>query len=413
MDFIFSGTYTLTISGTIKILFKDTAMIRLIRNVGLPLLLAALNAGCDTEPPNRQQISLVDPDATEETVALYINLKSLSRDHILFGHQDDLAYGVQWINEPGRSDVKEVAGSYPAVYGWELGDLELGAEQNLDKVNFANMLEWIKEGYSRGGVVTISWHMNNPVSGGNAWETTPAVPQILPGGTHHEMFRKWLDTFADFISRLTVPRTDWSEYLHSVPVIFRPYHEHNGSWFWWGADHCTPDEYKELWRFTVRYLRDEKGLHNLLYAYSPDRFDTEQKYLERYPGDEYIDILGYDDYGNVRSGATRGILADRLRMLVQLAEERGKVPALTETGYEAIPDSTWWTDVLLAGINFDSVTRRIAYVHVWRNANLDTDRQNHFYAPYPGHASSENFIQFRNDPLILFEDDLPVMYKLP
>jgi mannan endo-1,4-beta-mannosidase len=393
---------------------KESIM-NLIRLHLIPVLFSiAIFASCERDTPApAREVTPVDPNATAETRALIMNLKEISRNYILFGHQDDLAYGVHWINEPGRSDVKETAGSYPAVYGWELGDLELGAPQNLDKVNFDNMQRWIKEGYSRGGVITISWHMNNPVSGENAWETTPAVPQILPGGSHHDLFKEWLDRFADFISQLSVPGTEWSTYEHQIPVIFRPYHEHNGSWFWWGADHCTPEEYIELWRFTVSYLRDEKGLHNLLYAYSPDRFDTEQKYLERYPGDEYIDIFGYDDYGNVRSADTRGILVDRLRMLVELAEERGKIPALTETGFEAIPDPRWWTDILFAAINNDSVTRKIAWVHVWRNAHHETDRRNHFYAPYPGHTSADNFVEFRNDPLILLEDDLPVLYKLP
>ncbi len=367
--------------------------------------------GCDrgTETPE-YEISFVDPQATAETKALYRNLMELSRNHILFGHQDDLAYGVHWVNEPGRSDVMETAGSYPAVYGWELGDLELGATQNLDKVNFENMRNWIREGYSRGGIITLSWHMNNPVSGGNAWETTPAVPQILPGGSGHTMFKEWLDRFAEFVSGLTAGETAWSAPDHLIPIIFRPYHEHNGSWFWWGSEHCTPQEYKDLWQFTVRYLRDEKGVHNLLYAYSPDRFDTRDKYLERYPGDEYVDIFGYDDYGNVRSADTRGVLVERLHLLVEMAEERGKIPALTETGFEAIPEPRWWTDVLLAAINADSVTQRIGYVLVWRNANHTTDRQHHYYAPYPGHPSAANFIEFRNHPVILFEADLPVLY---
>ena len=44
------------------------------------------------------------------------------------------------------------------------------------------------------------------------------------------------------------------------------------------------------------YLRDEKGLHNLLFAYSTDVFTEEENYLEHYPGHEYVDVLGYDDY---------------------------------------------------------------------------------------------------------------------
>ena len=63
----------------------------------------------------------IDRLATKETVNLYRNLKKLLDKGILFGHQDDLAYGVGWQYEEGRSDIKDVTGDYPAVYGWELG----------------------------------------------------------------------------------------------------------------------------------------------------------------------------------------------------------------------------------------------------------------------------------------------------
>lgn len=53
-----------------------------------------------------------------------------------------------------------------------------------------------------------------------------------------------------------------------VPVLFRPWHEHTGSWFWWGEKLCTPEEYKALWHMTVDILRSD-GVDNALYAYSP------------------------------------------------------------------------------------------------------------------------------------------------
>jgi mannan endo-1,4-beta-mannosidase len=71
-----------------------------------------------------------------------------------------------------------------------------------------------------------------------------------------------------------------------------------GGWFWWGVPHTRDDEFARLWRFTVQYLRDVKGLHHLLYAYAPNAsgptgVDT---YLAGYPGDEWVDVLGYDRY---------------------------------------------------------------------------------------------------------------------
>ena len=133
-----------------------------------------------------------DTLATTETKALYMNLKELAKTKVLFGHQDDLAYGVHWWDEPGRSDVKETAGSYPAVYGWEIGNI--AGERNLDSVSFAKMKGWIKEGYERGGIITISWHEHNPVTGGTAWDTSGKAPsQVLPGGSKHEFWKKNLD----------------------------------------------------------------------------------------------------------------------------------------------------------------------------------------------------------------------------
>ena len=94
-------------------------------------------------------------------------------------------------------------------------------------------------------------------------------------------------------------------------------------------------------------------------------------------------------------------------MVVELAEERGKVAVLSETGQERIPEANWWTQRLLNPIKSDPVATKIAWVLVWRNA-----RQDHHYAPYPGHSSVENFIEFCNDPVMLFQGQTPDLYKL-
>jgi mannan endo-1,4-beta-mannosidase len=85
--------------------------------------LAMLLFGCADSRQVEQ--APVNPNATKETVALYQNLYKLTDSAVLFGHQDDLAYGVGWAYEPGNSDVKKISGDYPALYGWELGNLEL------------------------------------------------------------------------------------------------------------------------------------------------------------------------------------------------------------------------------------------------------------------------------------------------
>jgi mannan endo-1,4-beta-mannosidase len=377
------------------------------------LLCAASLFGCSAAmqaPPPPAAPRLVDANATVETRALFVNLQRLAPEALLFGHQNTLAYGYGWTLEPGRSDVKETAGSFPAVYGWDANELfPRGPQDRGAAARTQRLRDWIREGYGRGGVVTMSWHMYNPVTERNFYDTTRAVYAILPGGTHHEAYRAKLDTLADFFQSLAV--RDASGREHLVPVVFRPFHEMSGHWFWWGARHATREEFVDLWRFTVEYLRDQRRVHNLLWAFSPDVFDSKLDFLDRYPGDEYVDVLGYDDYHSVLTPATRDVFVRRLRDLVELAESRGKLAALTETGVEAIPDPTWWTQTLLAGIRSDPVAQRIAWVLVWRNANPANDRPDHFYAPYPGHPSVPDFVRFREDPFTLFEDDLPEMYR--
>ena len=388
-------------------------------------LLVALVAavGCPSTPPaavadvaHASATGLVDPRATAETRALFANLRALSRTNVLFGHQDDLAYGYTWIGEPGRSDVKETAGAHPAVYGWDVAGIEHGAPANIDRVDFARMRDWIRDGYRRGGVVTLSWHADNPVSGGNSWDTTRAVGAILPGGAKHALFRGWLDRVGAFALSLRGAGRDGRETL--IPVVFRPYHEMTGSWFWWGGRHVTPAEYQALWRYTVRYVRDTLGVHNVLWSYAPNAAgdETAARYLEYYPGDEFVDVLGLDEYfwpprdGQPR-GDPSGALAGHLRHLVRLAESRGKVAALTETGYESIPDSTWWTGTLLPALRAEPGAAHVAWVLVWRNATRSAHHPRHFYAPHPGHPSVADFRRFRDEALVMFEDELPDLYR--
>lgn len=345
------------------------------------------------------EIDIVDVNVTKETKTLYQNLKLLIGKGIMFGHEDATAYGLGWRNEELRSDVNDVCGNFPAVYGWDI--CGLGTPYNIDSVPFDRMKFWIKSAYERGGVNTVSWHFQNPVTQTDAWDTTRAVYAILPGGFKNAEYNKMLDLVAEFF--LDLKAKDGT----LIPIIFRPFHEHNGNWFWWGERHCTPEEYKQLFQYTVKYLRDVKNVHNLLYAFSPDIFLTESKYLERFPGAEYVDILGFDNYWDFHKKSTLPRAIEQIRIVVNLADKMNKIAALTETGYNGIPDTTWWTNLLLTPIKNDSIAKRISWILVWRNYS-----KNHHFAPYPGHPSANNFIKFENDPFTLFESDLPNLYRL-
>jgi hypothetical protein len=318
----------------------------------------------------------------------------------LFGHQDDPAYGVGWKYVKGNSDVKRVTGSYPALYGFELGRIEMDSPCNLDSVPFDRMKQFIREAYQRGGVITISWHLNNPLTGKSAWNPAPGtVASILPGGEKNELYKSWLDKLAFFLSDLKdqngVP----------IPVILRLFHELNGNWFWWGGKNCTSDELKQLWQYTVSYLRDQKNIHHLLYAYNTDRFDSEFAYLEKYPGDDWVDILGFDIYQgyNIIQNEKFASEFDRTLTLIEdIAAEKNKIPALTEFGYNGLPDSSWWTGVFLKTM----ASHKIAYAMAWRNAGAKKYGTFEFYVPYPGQASANDFIKFRGSGKVLFQEEV-------
>ncbi|HET6995404.1 MAG TPA: glycosyl hydrolase [Chitinophagaceae bacterium] len=355
---------------------------------------------------SQKKMKLVDDKATKETKALFNNLSRLSEDHILFGHQHATEYGHGWYGEPDRSDVKSVTGSHPAVIGVDFSGLS-GRSDTLVEKEKASLRKSIADTYNRGGVTTVAWHFNNPVSTTNFYwndsTAAPAVKNIIPGGSHHAKYKAILQTIAGLVKSIK------GEDGKLVPLIFRPYHEFDGDWFWWGKAHCTTDEFKTLWRFTVSYLRDSLGVHNFIYAFSPDnRFSTEEQYLERYPGDEWVDMLGVDNYGDFGRDGRYNVEAGikKLKIVSDYAFRKRKLAAFTETGLESIPKADWWTEILLKSLRAEKM--RLCYVLVWRN---DVRSPTHFYAPFPGQASEVDFIKFYNDPYTLFEKDLDNIYK--
>ena len=153
----------------------------------LPIILAALAA-----------VSCGGPNPVETPAQkLHAKLSQSVKDgKILYGHQDDLAYGHAWKVEDweadplDRSDVKAVTGKYPAVMGVELGGIEMGDKASLDSVDFGLIRKAAKLHAERGGVVTVSWHPRNPLTGGDAWDVSSdqVVKSLLEGGELHDLF---------------------------------------------------------------------------------------------------------------------------------------------------------------------------------------------------------------------------------
>lgn len=376
---------------------KSIRIVHTLSGISFPIIAAAvLLTGCAKSP----SVSVVD------------SLRSIvAQGKIAYAHQDDLVYGHSWVVEDvagdplERSDVKSVCGDYPFMVGFDLGGIELGNPANLDGVPFDLMRRAAITHISRGGMVTFSWHPRNPYTGGDAWDVSSdkVVASILEGGEKHEVFMQWLERAGDFLESL---KDDKGKPL---PVLFRPWHENVGSWFWWGGRLCTPEQYKALFALTHDYLAVERGLENIAWAYSPNSGISLEEYMERYPGDGIVDVIGVDHYEYLDPNAEiteekrfeagnayyQQVLRQDLSNLEKIAKEHGKVIALSETGLEGIPYPTWWTEVLLPVVKEFPV----AYVLTWRNAH---DRAGHFYAPFPGSKDSEDFVAFHDDPATLF-----------
>ena len=361
---------------------------------------------------------LVDKNATDETAALFYNMKTLAKTKIMFGHQDDTKQGTNWDlmqSKYGDSDVKDVTGAYPAVYGWDFMNIAT-FQQNSWFNEYADVIRnKTMEAYKRGGVNTYSWHYWNPVLSKNTGaEGSPngnnasfyykdakamAVPEILPGGNYNAVYKQSLGQVAAFIKTLV------DDNGKPIPIIFRPFHEFDGDWFWWGAAYCTPQQYKDLFQYTVKYLRDEKQLHNLLFSWSPDRsYVSEEQYLSRYPGDDYVDVLGIDNYYDLQSASTITIASNKLKVMSDYAIKNNKIAALTETGLKNLTQSDWYTAVLLKTLQQQKI--EISYALAWANS------QNGYWTPYKGHPAEADFIKFKNNPSIVFEDKLPKMYMI-
>ena len=359
---------------------------------------------------NEITLKLVDDQATSETKALYANLWDIQSEGIMFGHHDDLIYGRDWVSEPGRSDVKEVCGDYPAVFSVDFAQIMDDRKDNGQPLNAATTEERriaILSARARGEVITACIHINNPLTGGDSWDNSDktVVKQILESGSEVNVkYKSWLDNLADFVNNL---RDDNG---NLIPIIFRPYHEHTQTWSWWGKLCTTEEEFVGLWRFTIDYLKDEKDVHNLIYAISPqlDAAANMNSLLFRWPGDDYVDFIGMDSYNGTNTNA----LATNAGNLAQLSKEKKKPCGITEMGIEGIRSggseyAEYWTEEILKPLAGEG----LSLVVMWRNKYDPQHNGHHFYGPYINHSSAPNFISFYESSFTIFSQDLPNMYK--
>ena len=353
-------------------------------------------------------VRLADPGATAGTRSLFTYLDDARGDRLLVGHQHTTSFGLTLTDPDGTtSDVATTYGDFPAVFGWDTlilaGDERPGRSDATTEQNIAAFADHVEKAHEIGAVQTISAHMENFVTGGSFYDTSgDALRAVLPGGARHAELNAYLDDIATLAGEVR------DEDGELIPLVFRPWHENAGSWFWWGAAFGSPGEYKELFRYTVEYLRDVRDVSNFLYAFSPGGGfgGDEDLYLRTYPGDAFVDVLGYDAYDDTGSAAfLDGLVAD-LGMIADVADARGKVSAYTEfgvsggVGTSGSNPEAWFTRVLDA-ITGDPRAARTAYLQTW--ANFDAGQH---FVPVGDDALVADFQAFVDDPATAMSGEL-------
>ena len=343
--------------------------------------------------------SLIDGKASKKTNNLYQNLKNSAQKNVLIGHQDDMAYGVKWQAKKGRSDVRETVGSYPAMHGWTIDFSE--NVYNNDSIKYDQMKLWMREVYSRGGINTLSWRPTYPDTQKTPFISNLEPANVLPGASLHQEYLILLNQLALFISQL------------NMPVILRLFDQHNAREVWWGNG--TEASFVSLWRFTIDYLKEVKKVHNIIYAYSPNRSFMEESNMDKdyfygYPGDDYVDVFGLVNYIEFEDTEVKRQIASNkfkndLMYIDRLAQKKNKLAAITETGQNGLMDSLWFSQTLLT--SFEALDHG-ALGWVTLGPNKDTT---HYYIPFDEHPAAVDFREFRKNQLTIFENDLVEIYK--
>jgi mannan endo-1,4-beta-mannosidase len=255
----------------------------------------------------RAQIpDLVNPNATQKAKDVYMYIYN-ARDHGLITGQHN--YSRTWdpkedIAIRATNAVKEATGHYPGLWG---SDFTFANPDNtIEQLQHTRqqMIDIAKAQADAGSLITLTYHMVVPTMEENqGWNnvkdprlTMAEYKELITPGT--DLFNNWkrnMDRIIPFLKQLQ--EEDYA-------VIWRPYHEMNGL-FWWGGKHKDEQEdpskiyFNQLWINTYNYMVHDHGLNNLIWFWSPNHFtswDNDRVPDPWFPGHEYVDMLGIDDY---------------------------------------------------------------------------------------------------------------------
>jgi len=337
----------------------------------------------------------VDGDLVHSAKVLLSNLHKLKGPRFMYGQQDPVGAGARWIGDDERSDVKDVTGSHPALFNWDAN--EITRQKSRDRFS-----DRIEEYHDRGAVTSFVWHQLDPEGNGffvdEVSNPNAIAKSLMPGGENNQLF---LDKLTQLANNTKTYR---DKNGRSIPILFRPYHEHNGHWFWWGTG--TPEQdFIDLWQYTVDYLKDELNVHNFLYVFSPDGTQmntSDRSYTFRYPGEDYVDVHGLDFYFfNGGNDSEQNRFMRSVNQTVESANFFNKPSAITEVGNEGLTIPHWHMQNLLRPIKANETAIQISYLSTWRN-----EAEFNHYAPFTGHKSVPDFLEFYSDPTTIFLNNI-------
>jgi mannan endo-1,4-beta-mannosidase len=298
----------------------------------LMLLLGLLGAGCGSVRP-------VTPNASPEAVALLKYIHGISGQHTLTGQHNYPA-----TKDTSTLEAAEAWGKTPAVFGQDFGFAKPGDKDAV--AARPDIVAEVKRQYEKGSIIALCWHAVRPTEdepvtfrGSVQGKLTDKEwnELITPGTRLNQHWCDQVDVIAGFLKQLRDAH---------IPVLWRPYHEMNGDWFWWGGrrgEHGTTVLYRQLFD----RLANHHQLNNLVWIWSVDRPSTpERQFVDFFPGRNYFDIAALDVY---HSDFSQSYYRDLLKLT------GGKPVALAEVGppptldvLEKQPEWTWW--MLWAGM---------------------------------------------------------------
>jgi mannan endo-1,4-beta-mannosidase len=258
----------------------------------------------------------VNPHATPEARALLAYIDSISGKGIVTGQHNYPNDGSKWTDR-----VLDLTGKYPGLFGEDFG---FSAGEDKDSVlSRPAMIEELKRQWQNGALIALTWHAvrptdDEPVTFRDSVQghlTDYEFRQLLTPGT--PLYNHWceqVDIVAGFLRQLRDAH---------VPVLFRPFHEVNGNWFWWGYRPGSDGGSQALYRQLYHRFVDVHHLDNLVWVWNVNApGGNAGPIADYYPGAKYADVLSMDIYGEFKQ--------DYYDSMLKLAD--GKPIALAEVG---------------------------------------------------------------------------------